>query len=285
MPIDIIGQAARIDIVGQTQRFQTQDIEKFSLVSTITVPATVQLIVFNTDGTSLAPVAAQSGYSVAVSASVVGSIGMFYLNYQMPASVGFYAYEWRLWGSGGASSGTIAASMFSVRRGEFEMFTTLPQSFFTYGDKSEVLRRARQLVGRGDLSERDVRPFMESGDGWIDSKLGKIIGVPMIPVPFSLREMSNRMAIYFLYNAYYSGQKSDEPPAVVRQFDKDNEFLDGVVDGKFALAGSGVSFIFEQPVSIITGGTADGKPAFGRSDWEKQILDPNILDFEDDERS
>ena len=285
MPIDIIGQAARIDIVGHTQRFQAQDIERFSLVSTIMIPATVQLIVYNTDGTSLPSVAAQSGFSVAVSGSAVGSVGLFYLNYQLPTSVAFYTYEWRMWGSSGASSGTVAASLFSVRRGEFEVITTEPHSFFTYGNRSEVMRRARQLVGRGDVTERDIRPHMEAGDGWIDSKLGKIITTPLSPVPFSVREMSNRMAIYFLYNAYLGGQKTDEPPAVVRQFDKDNEFLDGVVEGKWALAGSGVSFIFEQPVSVITGGTADGRPAFGRSDWQDQTIDPTILDFEKDQRS
>lgn len=93
----------------------------------------------------------------------------------------------------------------------------------------------------------------------------------------------SRRAIYFLYNTYYSGQKADEPPAIVRQFDKDNEFLDGVVEGKYALAGSGVSFIFEQPISVITGGTADGKPAFGRRPWEEQEIDPNILDFEEED--
>ena len=286
MPIDIVGQPAKIDIVGNTQRFQSQAIEKFSLVSTVTIPATVQLIVYNTDGATLPPQTAQSGFTVNVSATAanVGSVGLYYLYYQMPTSVGFYAYEWRAWGSGGASSGTVVASLFDARRGEFEIFTTEAHSFFTYGNLAEVVRRARQMIGRGEVSVRDVRPFMESGDGWIDSKLGKIMTVPMSPVPFALREMANRMAIYFLYNTYYSGQKTDEPPAVVKQFDKDNEFLDGVVEGKFALAGSGVSFIFEQPVSVITGGTADGKPAFGRSDWESQQIDPNILDFEDDER-
>lgn len=282
MPIDIIGQAARIDIVGQTQRFQSEDLEKFSLVSTLVIPNTVQLVFYNTTGASLAPVAVQSGLTVTISGAT--NVGNFYVQYQMPTSVGFYTYEWRMFGSFGASSGSVPSSLFTIRRGEFEVFKTEATSYFTYGNRGEVLRRARQLVGRGDLSERDVQPHMEAGDGWIDSKLGKIITVPLTPVPFSVREMANRMAIYFLYNTYYSGQKTDEPPAIVRQFDKDNEFLDGVVEGKYALAGSGVSFIFEQPVSVITGGTADGKPAFGRSDWESQQIDPNILDFEDDER-
>ena len=287
MPIDIIGQQARVDIVGQTQRFQSEDLEKFSLVSTVVIPSTVNLMLFNTDGATLAPVAVQSGLTVTVSAiaASVGSVGLFYVNRQMPTSVGFYAYEWRMFGSSGATSGTVAASLFTIRRGEFEVFKTEPVSFFTYGNAAEVMRRARQLVGRGDVTQRDVRPHMEAGDGWIDSKLGKIITVPISPAPLSVREMSNRMAIYFLYNAYYGGQQVDEPPAVVRQFDKDNEFLDGVVEGKYALAGSGVSFIFEQPVSAITGGVEGGKPAFGRSDWEEQQMDTAILDFEDDERS
>ena len=110
MPIDIIGQAARVDIVGQTQRFQSEGLEKFSLVSTATIPAPVQHILYNTDGATLAPVAVQSGLTVTVSALAanVGSVGLFYVNRQMPTSVGFYTYEWRLFGSSGASSGTVA---------------------------------------------------------------------------------------------------------------------------------------------------------------------------------
>lgn len=275
-----------IDVTRNIGRFESQDLKQFTFVDTLTIPSTIDLIIFNSDGATLAPVAVQSGLTVTVSAATanVGSVGVFYVNRQLPTTVGFYTYWWRAWGSSGGSSGSVAASLFSITRGEFEIITTEPHSFFTYGNRVEITKRARQMIGRGDITERDVRPFMESGDGWIDSKLGKIMTVPMSPVPFALREMSNRMAIYFLYNAYYSGQKADEPPAVVRQFDNDNEFLDGVVEGKFALAGSGVSFIFEQPVSVITGGTADGKPAFGRSDWEDQQIDPNILDFEADER-
>jgi len=276
-----------INITGNIDRFESEDLKRFTFANTLTIPRTIDFIVFNTDGTTLAPVAVQSGLTVVVSAATanIGSVGVFYVNRQLPTSVGFYTYWWRAWGSSGGSSGSVAASLFSITRGEFEIFTTEPHSFFTYGNQIEVVKRARQLVGRGDITERDIRPHMEAGDGWIDSKLGKIITVPMTPVPFSVREMSNRMGIYFLYQSYYGGQKVDVPTAVQKQFVIDNEFLDGVVEGKWALAGSGVSFIFEQPVSVITGGTADGKPAFGRSDWEDQRIDPNILDFEDDERS
>lgn len=276
-----------IDITRNIDRFESDDLKQFTFSNTLTVPRTLDFIVFNTDGATLAPVAVQSGLTVTVSAATVnvGSVGVFYCNRQLPTSVGFYTYWWRAWGSSGGSSGSVADSLSSITRGEFEIFTTEPHSFFTYGNRVEVVKRARQLVGRGDITERDIRSHMEAGDGWIDSKLGKIIGVPMTPAPFSVREMSNRMGIYFLYQSYYGGQKVDVPTAVQRQFTIDNEFLDGVVEGKFALAGSGVLFIFEQPVSVIIGGTADGKPAFGRSDWENQVIDPAILDFEDGERS
>ena len=267
-----------IDVNQNIERWEAEDMRRFTLVMTPSVPSTVQHVVFNTDGNTLAPVAVQSGLTVTVSGA--SNVGLFYVLRQLPTSVGFYTHEWRAFGSG-----TAQQSLYIIVREEFEIIKTEPHSFFTYGVRADVVRRARQLVGRGDVTERDIRPMMEAGDGWIDSKLGKIITVPISPVPFSVREMANRMAVYFLYQSYYGAQKADMPSVIENQFDKDNEFLDGVVEGKWALAGSGVSFIFEQPVSVITGGTADGKPAFGRSDWEDQRIDPTILDFEDDERS
>lgn len=286
MPRDIIGAPAKTDITGTVQRFEGDTVEQFTLTNTLTVPATVQFIVYNTDGNSLAPVAAQSGQTVTVSAAGadIGSVGVYYLWRQLPVSAGFYNYEWRMFGSGGASSGTIAASVFTVRRGEFDVFRTEAHSFFTYGNRGEVVRRARQLVSRGDLTERDIRPHMEAADGWIDSKLGIIVSVPISPAPMIVRELSNHGAIYFLFTSYYGGQRAEIPADIQRQWEQDNTLLDGIVEGKYSLAGSGVTFRKEDEVTHIEGGIEGGVPVFGRSDFAEQEIDADITDAESDQR-
>ena len=286
MPRDIIGAPAKTDIVGTVQRFEGDTVEQFTLTNTLTVPATVQFIVYNTDGGTLAPVTAQSGQTVVVSAANadIGSVGVYYLWRQMPASAGLYAYEWRMWGSAGGTSGTIAASVFTVRRNEFDVFRTEPHSFFTYGNRGEVVRRARMLVSRGDLTERDIRPHMEAADGWIDSKLGIIVTVPLNPVPTIAREMSNHGAAYFLMTSYYGGQRGEIPTDIQRQWEQDNELLDGIVEGKYSLAGSGVAYRKEEEISHIEGGIEGGVPIFGRSDFTEQEVDADITDAESDQR-
>ena len=251
MPRDIIGAPAKTDITGTVQRFEGDTAEQFTLTNTLTIPATVQFTVYNVDGATLAPVAAQSGQTVTVSAADVTSRGVYYLWRQMPVSAGFYNYEWRMWGSSGVSSGTLADSVFTVRRGEFDIFRTEAHSFFTYGDRHEVVRRARQLVSRGDLTERDIRPHMEAADGWIDSKLGIIVSVPLSPAPMIVRELSNHGAAYFLFTSYYGGQRAEIPTDIQRQWEQDNALLDGIVEGKYSLAGSGVTFRKEDEVTQI----------------------------------
>ena len=275
-----------IDLTRNIDRFESEDLQRFTFANTITVPRTIDFMVFNTDGATLAPLAVQSGLSVTVSAAAgnVGSVGVFYVDRQLPVSVGFYTYMWRAWGSSGGSSGSVVDSLFTVTRGEFEVIHTEPHSFFTYGNRAELVRRSRQLVGRGDLTERDIRPHMEAADGWIDGKIGRIVGVPLSPVPQVVREMSNHGGLYFFFSAYYGGQRSEIPADVQRQWEQDNEFLDGVVEGKYALTTSGATYQLENEVKAITGGIEEGKPAFGRSDWTDQEIDSDIKDFEDDQR-
>ena len=100
-----------IDITRNIDRFESGDLKQFTFANTLTVPRTIDFIVFNTDGATLPPVDVQSGLTVTVSAATanVGSVGVYYVNRQLPSSVGLYTYWWRAWGSSGGSSGSIAA--------------------------------------------------------------------------------------------------------------------------------------------------------------------------------
>lgn len=287
MPIDIIGAPARVDIVGQLSRFEAEDTQKFSLVSTLTIPATVQFMVFNTDGNTLMPVIAQSGQTVTVSALAVnvGSVGLFFVNRQLPTSVGFYTYEYRMWGSSGASSGSLVDSVYTVKRGEFEVTHTQPQSFFSYGDKVVVLGISRQLVARGDLTERDVQPYMEGADAYINAKLGTLFSVPITPTPNLLRDMSQVFATWGLWSDRVKSHKDDTPPAIVSRRDWFEDLLDNIVEGKAAIeVSSGTIQRLEETVTAITGGIEGGVPTHGKSDFEDQEVDRNITDAESDWR-
>ena len=281
MPLDInLGYPARMSITGDLQRFEADNLERFSYVSTVIIPSTVQFALFNTDGATLAPVAVQSGVTVAVSAVAanVGSVGLFYLDRQLPTSLGFYSYEWRAWGSSGASSGSLANSIFTVVRGEFEISKTENRDFVSYGDKNNVLRAGRMLIGRGDLTQRDIEPQMLGAYGYINGRLGRVMTVPITPSPPYLARGEEVLALYALHGTFRGSDKSELPPAINQLRDDFVEYLDAVVAGDATVTNSGVQLQMTglDTISIITGGLEGGNPTFDKSDMEDQVVHTDV---------
>lgn len=286
MPQDInIGYPARTNITGDVQRFESENLERFSYVSTVIIPATLQFAIFNTDGTTLAPVAAQSGHTVTVSAVAanVGSVGLFYLDRQLPVSVGFYSYEWRAWGSSGASSGSLPSSLFVITRGSFEIAKTEPREFVSYGNKNNVLSVARIMVGRGDLTQRDIEPHMLGAYGYINGRLGKTITVPITPPPPVLARGEEVLTLYALHGTYRGSEKSELPPAIKQLRDDFVAYLDAVAAGEAIVTDSGVAFRIDDDITVITGGSEGGKPTFNKVSFESQRVDTDEIDNDEEE--
>ena len=265
------------DISANLDRYEADDLRQFSFVNTLSVPSTVAFVVKHTDGTTLAPVAVQSGVTVTISGA--SNVGLFYALRQLPSSVGMYTAEWYAYGSG-----TAQQSLFTVTRFTFEIYRTEAHSFYTYGNRAEVVRRARILFSRSDLTERDMRPYMEAADGWINGKLGMVMTVPFSPIPNLVREISNAGALYYMYSTRYAIEREEAPPGIVDQWDRYDEYLDAVAAGSATIeVQSGTLVRRDEEVSMFTGAVEGGAaPTFGMRDWEKQKVDDAVTDAEDD---
>lgn len=253
-----------IDITRNIDRFETEDTFQFTLTATVSRPNTVAFNVFNTNGNTLALEPVQSAAIVQESGA---STGLFYMIRVLPTSVGLYTYEWRSWDS---SSRTY------INRGEFETIKTEAHSFFTYADVTDTIRTARQLFGRGDITIRDVRPYLESADGWIDSWLGRITTVPLGSSSAIVKDMSKVYGLYYYYADRYSVEKEDAPPGIVGRKDRYDELLQAVIAGSATIAGLGIGV--EDKISVLPG---DFKPVFDMRDVIQQRVDPDLIAAED----
>jgi hypothetical protein len=260
-----------IDLTGNIDRFESEDLRMFSYVNTLSIPSTVAFAVYNTDGALLAPVAVQSGQSVVASGAATS--GMFYIFRQLPTSAGFYTYEWKAFGSG-----SIQNSLFVTERGVFEIAKTEAVSFSTYGSKGNVLRVARQLIGRGDLTERDVKPHMLAAQSYIDSRLGAVLDVPLSPASSYIAQGEEVLAVYTLYGSFGATEKGEIPPAFAQLREDFVKFLDDVIQGTATIDGA---MARSDVITAFNGGIEGGTPTFGRRDWSEQSIDQDVLDDED----
>src|SRR3989304_9860661 len=87
-----------LDITRNIDRFEGEDTFQFTLTMTVSRPSTVAFVVYNTDGSTLAPETVQANSAWAVESGT--NTGVFYMNRVLPTSVGFYTNMWR----GGDSS-------------------------------------------------------------------------------------------------------------------------------------------------------------------------------------
>lgn len=267
-----------IDLSQNIARFEADDLRMFSYIDTVSIPSCVAFNIYGTDGSVLAPVAVQSGVSVTVSGGNIDK-GMFYIFRQLASSRGFYTAEWKVWGSGTAQS-----SLFVVAREVFEIIRTEPQSFISYGDKGNVMRVARQLIGRGDLTEYDVKPHMEAAYSYINARLGSVVTVPLAPASNYIEQGEEILAIYTLYGTFGGTERGEIPPSFNKLREDFVGYLDAVVKGEATVDGTLLTGTIGA-INYFTGGIEGGKPTHGRSPWEDQIVDQNILDKESDDRS
>jgi len=257
-------------IIGDIARYEAGDTRQFTWAATITAPSTVAFNFFDTVGASLAPAAVQAGsFFVASSGN-----GAFYVNGVVPVSVGLYFYQWTAWD---------AASRPYITRGEFEIIRTEPVSFFTYAEVLDVTRTGRQIFGRGDITQRDLRPYLESGDAYIDAKLGVVMSVPLNPTPNLIRDMSKVFCLANFYSDRYSVEHEDAPPAIIARKKSYEALLDKIVAGDAVLVSSGVAIRAEDEYVALTGGLehSAGVSVFGMRDFETQTIDADIVTAED----
>ena len=262
---------AGIDITGGIPRYEADDTKQFTFASTATRPATVAFAVYNTNGNTLALEAVQSGATVVETPT---NTGAYIFPRVLPTSAGLYFYQWTGWD---------ASSRPAIIRGEFEIVRTEPVSFFTYGNILDVTRTGRQVFGRADITQRDLQPYMEEGDAYIDSMLGLVVTVPVTPTPNLIVAMSKVFALANFYSDRYSMENEDAPPAIMKRKEEYVELLSSIVSGSAVLVTSGgVVTSVQEAITALTGSIKGGVPVFGMRDPEDQTVDADITAAEAD---
>ena len=240
-----------IDILGGIERFEADDTQQLTFTATLTAPQTVAFHIFNTEGTTLTPVAVQSGQSVSASGG-----GLYYVDRVLPSSAGMYFYQWTAWDS--------SSRTYIIRR-EFEVVRTEAFSFDTYANMTDLVRTGRQAFGRMDITLRDLRPYAEAADRYIDASRNDTAVNTVL-----LREMSKVGALYYFFADRYSFETKDAPPGIVGRWKEYKDLLAAIVAG--TLGG-------KDPVSVLTGGPdSTFKPVFDSREFEDQRVDPDLID-------
>src|ERR1043165_5386717 len=129
---------ADINLIQTVQQFEAGDTKQFTINTSATAPQTSAFNIYDFTGTLVAPAAVQSGDAIAATSDSAA----LYCNRTLPGTPGLYVWEWILWD---------AASRTYYSRNEFEIVSTLPTSFFTYGDVTDLVRTARNFFGRTNM--------------------------------------------------------------------------------------------------------------------------------------
>lgn len=251
------------DLTREIPRFEAEDTFQFTLTMSANRPESVQFMIFGTDGATVAPVAVQTGLSVAESGA---NTGIYHVERILPSSAGLYAWKFVAFD---------AASRTYPTAGYFEVYKTVVESFYTYSDISETVRSARQIFG-SDLTIGEMRRYFEEADAWIDTKLRPVATVPVSPTPNFLRGMS-QVGAQFMYLADHGPQKSVDPAGIVRRWEEYNTLLDAIVAGSASLVAVDVS---DRPIDIANDGY---KPIFDFREPEEQRIDPDLIQDNEDQ--
>jgi len=251
-----------IDISQSLPVYEAGDTRQFTLTATMTVPATAAFVVFDTHGNTLALNAVQSLAIVETSAS-----GQFYFNRVLPDTPGIYSTKWLLWDT---------ASRPYITPGEFEIERTEAFSFATYGDPQDIVRSARQLFGRSNITFRSMQPYCQAADGYIDVYLGRIMNVPLGSASALIADMSKVYTLWRYYCDQYSYDTKSEPPAIIHRKEDYDRLLELIASGSMSLPGVEPLITFE-PVAIPD---HTKKPVFDMRDPLSQHVSQELLDEE-----
>lgn len=252
-----------IDIAQNIQRFEAGDTFQFTLSMTPSPPTSVGFILFNTDGRTLALDTIQPNEIVSSSAS-----GLFYINRVLPQTPGIYAYKWMAWDT---------ASRPYVTPGEFEVARTEAFSFATYGDPQDIVRSARGMFGRGDITFKEMAPYCQAADGYMDMYFGKVATVPLGSASPLIADMSKVYTLWRFYCDQYAIDTKAEPPAIIHRKEDYDKLLMLIAAGSASLPGIDTTVELQQVHAIPDGSR---KAVFDMRDFIDQRVSNALLEDE-----
>lgn len=262
---------ADINIIQTVAQYETGDTRQFTINTSATAPQTVAFNIYNFTGALVAPSGVQSGDAF----TATSDASAIYCNRVLPSTPGLYVWEWILWDT---------ASRTYYTRNEFEVVSTLPVSFFTYGDVTDIVRTARNFFGRTNMHIGQLQPYCQASDGYIDSFLGQVMTVPLsLPVPPIIADMSKVYTLWRLSSDRHFFELNDEDSAVVRRKNDYDKFLIAIAAGSQTIVAVGSSSINNTSAAFEVTAIPDPsrKAVFDMRDFIDQRVSPTTIDEED----
>jgi phage gp36-like protein len=261
------------ELSGGIDRFEGDDVQQFTMTATVTRPQSVTFAIYDQQGAVL-PLGNISSLNalatVAESHTIANTLtGLYHIEIVVPATPGLYTQEWRLYDT---------SSRAAVTRDYFEIYRTDAVSFFTYGNVADILRTARVMLGRQDVTARELQDYMQPADATIDMKLGTVMTVPVTPCPI-LRDWNKVITLWTLYCDKFSTQKEDAPNGLYERYKEVMKTLTQIQSGNAVLSVTSGSVL--QVSYTIGSTTEDYKPVFDSRDWTEMRIDPDLQEADE----
>jgi hypothetical protein len=253
-----------IDIAQNIPRYAAGDTRQFTLTMSPQPPSSATFIVYNTDGNTLALDPVQPLEKVTADSLT----GFMFLNRVLPQTPGIYSYTWIAWDTG---------SRPYIVPGEFEVTITRAFSFSTYGDPQDIVRSARQMFGRGDITFREMQPYCQAADGYMDMYFGKVTTVPLGSASPLIADMSKVYTLWRYYCDQFALDTKSEPPAIINRKNDYDKLLNLIAAGSASLPGVESTVDVQQVIAIPDG---THKSVFDMRDFTDQHVSHALIDDE-----
>lgn len=144
-------------------------------------------------------------------------------------------------------------------------------------------------IDKYNMSEPEFENFISKADNFINAKLGATYVVPFTAVPSTpplINNISAELALVYVFTRHYTQEKRNTSEWVKDRKKEVMQLLKDIVDEKLTIVTSDGAVVTEDETRMeIVSTTKDFKPVFDMRDEEYWRVDPDEIDFENDEDS
>lgn len=256
--------------MSEIERFECGDTRQFTLTLSVAPDGNPIFAVYNGVGTLIS----------SINASQSGATYNYYSLYTTPASVGFYKYEWN----------ASVSSKAYLTRGQFELVLTETNLSGYYCTPTDLRNMYKKLETSG-LTNTEINEFIADADQEINLILSNRYSVPFATGANSLPSMvgviSKNLSLCNIVERQVSQGTGDVPEWITAKRERMEKYLEGLAVGSYTLvtsAGDAISVAKEISISPWSN-TQDMTPIFSLLATEEAVVDPDLIDEEEDLRA
>lgn len=254
--------------MSEIERFEGGDTRQFTVTLSVAPDGAPSLAIYNSSGTLVS----------SATASQSGAGYNYYSMYSLPASAGFYKYQWVI----------SVGSLSYTSRGQFEIILTDADQEGLYCDPVDLRNMYKKLDTSG-LTNAEINEFIADADHEINFALAGKYDVPfatsVVSFPPMIGIISKNLSLCNILERQVSQGTGALPEWLVAKRERMEKYLEGLTAGSYTLVTSGGGVIGaakdDQPV---WSSTENYFPVFSMLSEEDSSVDPDLLTDEEDLR-